>query len=223
MQYGEPFYQQVLPGIGITNVLSASEIDKVVDHGYGACLNASEFDFEADTTNRVAYRWTPLVDGTGNDIQDFIRAVETLHEFRSKGLVTLVNCYAGVSRSASIVATYMVKYEQENLKLLAQERLVEPPPLQFRALHGHLNDKALQGKHPHADDPLFDLLWKAFQCIAHVRPVVYMRPSMWEELFPQLRPYLLENRGIEGGGAPPAGDGHNETLARNGPQGVDEG
>jgi hypothetical protein len=207
MQYGEPFYEQVLPGIGITNVLSASEIDKVVANGYQACLNASEFDFGADAADRVAYKWIPLVDGTGNDLKDFIAAVDALREFRSRGLVTLVNCYAGVSRSASIVAAYMVRHEPDTLRAIAEERLVNPPPLQFRALHGHLNDSEGHRRMPFTGDPCFDQLWKAFQCIAQVRPVVYLRPSMWEELFPLLRPYLVQGNGLaNASGQAPAGD-----------------
>ncbi|MBX3730636.1 MAG: dual specificity protein phosphatase family protein [Candidatus Sumerlaeia bacterium] len=192
MQFGAPFYEQVLPGIGITNVLSASEIDRVVEHGYTACLNASEFDFADDARDRVAYRWIPLVDGAGNDIEEFVEAVETLHRFRRDGHATLVNCYAGVSRSASIVAVYMVRFEPENLERLAAERLASPGPLSFRLLHGHAEGTPpdLFADLPFKDDPLFQSLWTAFQCIACVRPVVYLRPAMWADLFPRLRPYL---------------------------------
>ncbi|MFC7175765.1 protein-tyrosine phosphatase family protein [Halosegnis marinus] len=52
----------------------------------------------------------PLVDGPGNTPAEFAAAVDTVRERRGEGPV-LVNCRAGVSRSATVAATALAAAE----------------------------------------------------------------------------------------------------------------
>ncbi|WP_372368315.1 dual specificity protein phosphatase family protein [Candidatus Uabimicrobium sp. HlEnr_7] len=52
-----------------------------------------------------------FIDGYGNSIQLFTRAVDTLADFIENNSPVLVYCHAGRSRSPSIVAGYFIKYQ----------------------------------------------------------------------------------------------------------------
>lgn len=43
--------------------------------------------------------------------------IETIHRYRRMGLNVLVHCFAGMSRSASTVACYLIKYYEHDYKL----------------------------------------------------------------------------------------------------------
>jgi protein-tyrosine phosphatase len=51
----------------------------------------------------------PLVDGPGNAFDDFHRAVLTLERFVTEAPPVLVHCLAGVGRSPTVVAGYLMR------------------------------------------------------------------------------------------------------------------
>lgn len=53
----------------------------------------------------------PLVDGAGNDPARVTDAVAYIHSVVEDGERILVHCHAGKSRSASIVARYLMKFQ----------------------------------------------------------------------------------------------------------------
>jgi hypothetical protein len=73
-----------------------------------------------------------LQDGPGNDRDTFFRAVDTLTRFARTSAPVLVQCHAGRSRSAVIVAGHLVKTRgiqpDEALRLVAAKRELQVTP-----------------------------------------------------------------------------------------------
>ena len=53
-----------------------------------------------------------LIDGLGNDMRTFTRAVDTLIQFVESHPPVLVHCHAGRSRSPIVVAGYLIVKEK---------------------------------------------------------------------------------------------------------------
>jgi hypothetical protein len=71
----------------------------------------------------IAVRIVPLVDGEGNEMALFRRAVTTLSELVEIGGPVLVHCQAGWSRSPAVVSAYLVQKE----RLTAEQALAVVP------------------------------------------------------------------------------------------------
>lgn len=73
-----------------------------------------------------------LQDGPGNDRDTFFRAVDALSQFVSRSPPVLVQCHAGRSRSAVIVAGHFIKTRgiqpDEALRLVAAKRELQVMP-----------------------------------------------------------------------------------------------
>ena len=78
--------------------------------GYSAILNVAT-DSSYEPPPGVEYRKVGLSDDGRNDCDQIDRAVDTLHELIQQGKRVLVHCRAGVSRSPSVVAAYLAKYQ----------------------------------------------------------------------------------------------------------------
>lgn len=82
--------------------------------GFSAILNvAAQSSYEPP--EGIEYRKIPLKDDGSNDCDEIDRAVDSLHELIQQGHRVLVHCRAGVSRSPSVVAAYLAKYEGHTL------------------------------------------------------------------------------------------------------------
>ncbi len=188
----------VFPGIGVASLSRAMDPELLHRDNYQAILNVSEMSFAEEVRGIVkTYRWIQLDDGCDCDPERFIEAVDTLHELREGNLNTVVNCYAGMSRSASVVAAYLVRHRREEL-LAAWEQVRNCPlPGLFMFQHPYLTDPgagADEGLYPRIlEDPVFQMITTAFRVLAMNRSCVYIRPAMWRELFPKIRSYLMGN------------------------------
>ena len=73
-----------------------------------------------------------LVDGPGNDLRTFTRAVETLRDFAERHPPVLVHCHAGRSRSVVVTAAYLKGVHrldgEEALSLVTQKREASVTP-----------------------------------------------------------------------------------------------
>jgi protein-tyrosine phosphatase len=91
-------------------------------------------------SGRVDYQWRSIVDGyswEANDeiVRRFDAAAKQIRSWLESGKRVLVHCTAGVSRSVSAVAWYLMRYEgyswDEALELIRQGRSVAYPNIRF--------------------------------------------------------------------------------------------
>jgi hypothetical protein len=92
------------------------------------------------TEGNVEYRWFSIIDGYSHEEHDEIvnrykGAVEQLDQWVREGKRVLVHCHAGVSRSATAVVWYLVKYRgmswDEAHALVRQGRQKARPNIRF--------------------------------------------------------------------------------------------
>ena len=96
------------------NISICGEASIPTAKGFSAILNvAAQSSYEPPAG--VEYRKVALTDDGGNDCDQLDRAVDTLHELVQQGHRVLVHCRQGVSRSPSVVAAYLSKYEGHTL------------------------------------------------------------------------------------------------------------
>jgi len=119
---GKPLYKpvvlsncnQILPFLYLGGVDAVADSERVVDQGIRAvvcCLRDLEFparDFSKD----LEYCRVDVEDMSREPIELFFpEATEFIHSWVSREQPVLVHCRAGVSRSASVVMAYLMKYQ----------------------------------------------------------------------------------------------------------------
>jgi len=96
-----PNYSRIEPGVFLGGF-----IDKPPP-GIDAVLNLCEFE---DSFAALKMRWRPIRDaGPAPDLKWLQEQVDFLAEQRSAGRSIYVHCYAGVSRSATVLAAYYMQ------------------------------------------------------------------------------------------------------------------
>jgi protein-tyrosine phosphatase len=124
----------VTDDIAIGNYLEAQDRGLLQREGIVAvlCLDRTLQGKAPTDLGLKAIEVIPLEDGAGNDPRLFRRAVDTLTDLCQQGGPVLVQCHAGRSRSAVVVAGYLVKTlgiaPEEALARLAAKREVAVAP-----------------------------------------------------------------------------------------------
>lgn len=101
--------------IAIGNRHEAEDLELLISNNISAILNLaydldiSYFDFyhEKEYRFQLEYQKVGLIDGPGNKPSTFAAAVYMLDQLLERHDKVLVHCHAGVSRSSSVVATYL--------------------------------------------------------------------------------------------------------------------
>jgi protein-tyrosine phosphatase len=133
-----------LGGITALNELDAHNIDAVL-----TVIQRNDRNDPAWLTQRVgtkrAWVWLSHHDDPSEDMSmDFERATDFIELHLSKGHNVLVHCHAGMSRSATMVAAYLLRFHaakfptpQSAIEWLQQKRaIVDPNPGFRRQLEG---------------------------------------------------------------------------------------
>lgn len=104
----DPPVSMIIPGkLWLGCLADAIDEETLKKNGITAILNVSHHKANTDATYKNV--WLPLNDGAGNTQEEFDAAVNTLDILMKDGEVVLVHCLAGMSRSASVMATWFAK------------------------------------------------------------------------------------------------------------------
>jgi protein phosphatase len=97
----------VAPGVWIGRWLRDAEARDAVRQGVTAVLDLSELFSESELLRRVTYRHLPVLDLTAPTTSQLHEAVAFIDENRLRGIV-LVHCKIGYSRSAAVIAAWLM-------------------------------------------------------------------------------------------------------------------
>ena len=120
-------WDEAAPGVWIGRVLTDAEAAEAVTAGVTAVLDLTAEFPEAGPFLKVRYRNLPILDLTAPTQQQLTEAVEFITDEASCGVV-YVHCKIGYSRSAAVVAGYLLASGQAATPdaALAHLRLVRP-------------------------------------------------------------------------------------------------
>jgi len=130
----------ITDSIAIGNREEAENLDLLRDQSIGSILGLIKLLAPCDASRLGVRRIAvfPLVDGPGNDVRIVQQAVDTLAELASEVPPVLVHCHAGRSRSAIVVAGFLMKSlgieADEALAMVAAKREIYAAPEMTRLL-----------------------------------------------------------------------------------------
>lgn len=104
---------QITERIWIGNYLDASNQELLRKEGIQSilCLDGCLSQVQAKDLGVEQIVVIPLIDGSGNRPEVFLRAVRALKNLIQKHSPVLVHCHAGQSRSAAVVTKYFMREE----------------------------------------------------------------------------------------------------------------
>jgi atypical dual specificity phosphatase len=132
-------------GIAIGNRHEAADIEILQAHGITAVLNvAYDLDLRYPSLNSSPYRFAieyhkvGLIDGPGNEATTLTAAVYVLDQLLERHKKVFVHCHAGISRSTTVVSTYLAHKQHTNfdeaLAIVQVRRPNANPNFQLREL-----------------------------------------------------------------------------------------
>lgn len=120
--------------IAIGNYLDAQDIELIKEYGIRSvvCLDGSLRSSHAAALELSEVAAYQLIDGAGNDLRIIRFAVDDLIRLVESNPPVLVHCHAGRSRSAVVVAAYIMKVQglsaDDALALVAAKREISVTP-----------------------------------------------------------------------------------------------
>ena len=127
--------------VAIGNYLEAQDVALLTQHGVRSAVSLDgtltvKHTAELGLAEIASYR---LIDGAGNDLRLFRLAVDDLHRLVRLQPPVLVQCHAGRSRSAVVVAAYLMQVwaiaPEEALAAIAAKRDLNVTPALVNLLH----------------------------------------------------------------------------------------
>jgi hypothetical protein len=113
----------ITDGVAIGNYLEAQDPELLRRHGFRSVLSL-DGTLVSDDASRLgvsAVEACRLIDGAGNDLRVFRRAVEALGKLAKSHAPVLVHCHAGRSRSVAVVAGHLAN----TLSISAEEAIAQ--------------------------------------------------------------------------------------------------
>jgi protein phosphatase slingshot len=126
---------EILPGFYLGSIGAAFNRKVLQEASVGHILCCCDNVKEA-FPNVFKYRMLKLLDRADEDItRYFDETAEYIHEILSKGEKVLVHCFAGKSRSTTIMISYLIKYHKmtvnQALQTIREKRPVAQPNMGF--------------------------------------------------------------------------------------------
>ena len=127
--------------VAIGNYLEAVDVTLLKEHGFRSAhsLDGTLDEHHASRLGLSEVASYPLIDGPGNDLRVFRFAIDDLRRLAAARGPVLVQCHAGRSRSAVVVAAYLMESRGlgpgEAIALVAARREIDVTPALLDLLH----------------------------------------------------------------------------------------
>lgn len=130
----DQMYQNVKTGgkLFISNLVSAQNESLLERHEIRAVVNACHTKGNTACSDEyqefagIEYLHLDMLDAAYVEPKPFIcESLPFIHKFLEKGQNVLVHCYAGISRSATIIASYILLYNPESITDQSSNRATE--------------------------------------------------------------------------------------------------
>ena len=103
-----------LAGCGMPT--TQSEIEWVQKQGIKSIVTMTEESLPSSWVKDIQYLHVPTEDLSAPDIDQIDSAVEFIHQRLQNGEPVMVHCAAGIGRTGTILACYLVKYQRMSAK-----------------------------------------------------------------------------------------------------------
>ncbi|MDX1440866.1 MAG: dual specificity protein phosphatase 23 [Nitrosopumilaceae archaeon] len=95
---------------------SFDELDWILKQGVKSIVTMTENSLPEEWTREIGYLHVPTPDLTAPEIEKIDLAVDFIHQNINKNQAVMVHCAAGMGRAGTILACYLVKYQEYSAK-----------------------------------------------------------------------------------------------------------